>query len=122
MTAHPEKEAEYNRTRYSKNRQRYIDASKAWHLNNPEASRRIKRSVQATYRARKLNQFIEDVDSQIVYDMHGGMCGICKDFIEGDFHVDHVIPLSKGGMHGYINVQPAHPKCNLRKHNHYHVH
>jgi 5-methylcytosine-specific restriction endonuclease McrA len=47
--------------------------------------------------------------------MHGGMCGICKQFIEGKFHVDHVIPLSKGGMHGYVNVQPAHPVCNQRK-------
>lgn len=32
-----------------------------------------------------------------------------------DFHVDHVVPLSKGGMHGYTNVQPAHPRCNMRK-------
>jgi 5-methylcytosine-specific restriction endonuclease McrA len=47
--------------------------------------------------------------------MNGGMCGICEGFIEGEFHVDHVIPLSKGGMHGYINVQPAHPRCNVRK-------
>lgn len=47
--------------------------------------------------------------------MHGGMCGICKGFIDGDFHVDHRIPLSKGGMHGYANCQPAHPKCNLSK-------
>ena len=66
-------------------------------------------------RARELGQFIEDVDPQIVYEMHGGRCGICGEFIEGDFHVDHVIPLAKGGMHGYINVQPAHPKCNLSK-------
>jgi 5-methylcytosine-specific restriction endonuclease McrA len=69
----------------------------------------------ATRRARKLNQFIEEVDPQTVYAMHGGMCGICEQFIVGDFHVDHVVPLSKGGMHGYINVQPAHPICNRRK-------
>jgi 5-methylcytosine-specific restriction endonuclease McrA len=52
----------------------------------------------------------------VVYEMHGGMCGICKDFVSQDnFHVDHVKPLSKGGVHGYINVQPAHPLCNLEK-------
>lgn len=71
----------------------------------------------ATRKARKLGQLIEEVDPRIVYQMHGGMCGICKEFIEGDFHVDHVIPLSKGGMHGYVNVQPAHPKCNFSKGN-----
>jgi 5-methylcytosine-specific restriction endonuclease McrA len=44
-----------------------------------------------------------------------GRCGICGEFIEGDFHVDHVLPLSQGGLHGYINVQPAHPICNFIK-------
>ncbi len=79
--------------------------------------------------ARKLNQFIEDVDRDVLYEMHGGMCGICKRFIDRDsleareyqeknrhfFQIDHVIPLAKGGMHGYINTQPAHPRCNLKK-------
>lgn len=74
------------------------------------------RKTSATRRARKLDQFIEEVDPTIVYQMHGGMCSICKEFVaEDDFHVDHVIPLAKGGMHGYINVQPAHSKCNLQK-------
>lgn len=62
-------------------------------------------------------QFIERVDRDIVYKMHGGCCGICHEFIGGDFHVDHVVPLSKGGKHGYVNVQPAHPLCNNRKYN-----
>jgi 5-methylcytosine-specific restriction endonuclease McrA len=67
-------------------------------------------------RAYKKNQFIEDVDPRVVYQMHGGMCGICEEFVtEDDFHVDHRIPLAKGGMHGYVNVQPAHPSCNLQK-------
>jgi 5-methylcytosine-specific restriction endonuclease McrA len=71
--------------------------------------------IEATRRARKLAAFIEEVDPAIVYEAHGGRCGICAEFIVGDFHVDHVIPLSRGGMHGYVNVQPAHPACNLSK-------
>lgn len=71
-------------------------------------------------RARKRNQFVEHVDPQVVYEINGGMCGICMEFIEDekDFHVDHVVPLSRGGLHGYINVQPAHPQCNWSKGNH----
>jgi hypothetical protein len=79
--------------------------------------------------ARKRNQFIEDVDRDLLYEMYGGMCGICKDFIDKNslealdfiaknkawFEIDHIIPLSRGGMHGYVNCQPAHPKCNTRK-------
>lgn len=74
-----------------------------------------RRMWEAARRARKLASFIEDVDPRVVYEMHGGVCGICHEFIEGDFHVDHVIPLARGGQHGYINVQPAHADCNLRK-------
>lgn len=58
---------------------------------------------------------MEHVDPRIVYQMHGGCCGICEQFIAGDFHVDHVVPLAAGGLHGYVNCQPAHPACNLRK-------
>lgn len=104
------------------------EATRAWRRRNPSyhakwrranrvAVRAEKRRSQATRRALRLGQFIESVDPSIVYRMHGGMCGICKEFITGDFHVDHVIPLSKGGPHGYVNTQPAHPLCNLKKGN-----
>lgn len=91
--------------------------TRQWEVENQDKNRQKKRRNQASRHARKLDQFIENVDPAIVYEMHGGRCGICKQFIEGDFHVDHVIPLSKGGMHGYINVQPAHPVCNISKGN-----
>jgi len=66
-------------------------------------------------RARILGAFIEDIDRNVVFRMHGGMCGICKEFINGEFEVDHVIPLARGGRHGYINVQPSHIPCNRTK-------
>jgi len=70
----------------------------------------------AIRRARQMGQFVEPVDPKIVYEMHGGMRGICEKFVDySEFEVDHVIPLSKGGMHGYVNVQPAHFKCNRSK-------
>ena len=114
---HPEKNSEYGKQAYIRHPNRYKYNTRRWKLNHPEHHRRLKRVAEGARRAHKLNQFIEDVDPQVVYEMHGGMCGVCKQFIEDDFHVDHVIPLSKGGMHGYVNVQPAHPSCNLRKGN-----
>lgn len=63
-------------------------------------------------------QFVERVDRDAVYVMHGGCCGICREFVAADeFEVDHRVPLSRGGAHGYVNVQPAHPDCNRRKYN-----
>jgi 5-methylcytosine-specific restriction endonuclease McrA len=76
----------------------------------------LKRKNVATRRARKRKQFVEHVDPRIVYQMHGGCCGICKEFVaEGDFQVDHVIPIARGGLHGYVNAQPSHALCNKRK-------
>jgi 5-methylcytosine-specific restriction endonuclease McrA len=96
-------------------RARNTAKSAQWVKDHPEQARRLFRQGAQVRRARKLNQFIEQVDPETVYEMHGGRCGICGEFIQGDFHVDHVIPLSKGGEHGYVNCQPAHPKCNLSK-------
>jgi hypothetical protein len=35
-----------------------------------------------------------------------------------DLHIEHVIPISKGGVHGLRNIIPACPRCNFSKSNH----
>ncbi len=89
----------------------YAQAYKA----TPRGSAAIRRGWEKR-RARREAGFLEHIDPRIVYQMHGGCCGICKEFVaEDEFHVDHVMPLARGGLHGYVNVQPAHPDCNKRK-------
>lgn len=34
---------------------------------------------------------------------------------EFGLHIDHVIPLVKGGSHTLENVRPSHAICNLKK-------
>ena len=87
----------------------------AWQKANPERTRQLRRKSEATRRARKLGQFVEVVDSDVGLRAHDRICGNCNEKIEGQFHVDHIVPLSKGGLHSYANVQPAHPLCNIRK-------
>lgn len=51
---------------------------------------------------------------------YGGKCGICGQHLPENkslIHVDHIIPVSKGGADDYENLQPAHAVCNLRKGN-----
>lgn len=113
LGAHPEvKSAGDRRYRLSHPEVFRRSAAKFRQTDHGKAMHRLTESAR---RARKLHQFIEDVDPRVVYRMYGGMCGICGEFIDGDFHVDHRVPLALGGMHGYINVQPAHPRCNLSK-------
>jgi 5-methylcytosine-specific restriction endonuclease McrA len=100
--------------RHNRNQKRYHER----HKDRPEyveKRRKLDRTTTAGRRARKRDQFLEKVDAVTVYEMHGGRCGICGEFIDGAFHVDHIRPLSNGGLHAYINVQPAHALCNMRK-------
>lgn len=109
------REAEWNSAKYEADPEYFKNNAKKWRTENLDRAREIGRMSESARRARKLGQFIEDVDPAVVFKMHGGMCGVCEEFIIGKFHVDHRIPLVKGGMHGYINTQPAHPFCNLSK-------
>ncbi len=57
------------------------------------------------------------------------LCGLGIDFLatrkcgnegwESGFHVDHLIPLSKGGSDTLENVRPSHAVCNLQKASNY---
>lgn len=44
------------------------------------------------------------------------LCVYCKKNIKNKFHVDHIIPISRGGVHDDTNIQLLCPSCNLRKH------
>ena len=72
-----------------------------------------RRHVRATNLRKFLPQLI---------DRQNGICGICSHplppFTTGrknQFHVDHIVPISKGGSNDLSNLQAAHEYCNLRK-------
>jgi 5-methylcytosine-specific restriction endonuclease McrA len=63
-------------------------------------------------------------------DAYGLLCNICKEPInfvaprkvgklgwERGLHIDHVVPLSKGGSDTLANIRPTHGLCNLQKSN-----
>lgn len=87
-----------------------------WRKNNPEKTRAIARVKEKRRRARKLGQFVENVDHRVVLERSAALCGICGDPVDpADFHVDHIIPLSRGGEDSYANCHAAHPECNVAK-------
>jgi 5-methylcytosine-specific restriction endonuclease McrA len=93
-----------------------VDRVREWRERNPERRRLRARRNQLTRRARQHDAFIEDIDGIILYERDMGICGICKTVVNFTaFHIDHVVPLSKGGLHKYENVQIAHPLCNIKK-------
>jgi len=46
-----------------------------------------------------------------------GSCAICKTKLKAGYHIDHIMPLAKGGAHVLQNLQLTCPFCNLQKNN-----
>ena len=100
--------------------------NKEYHQNNPHKTREKDRKRRALKRANIHKPYTEDQ----VLETYGTTCHICKEDIdlsasrssgapgwEQGLHIDHVIPLSKGGPDSLNNVKPAHGSCNLQKNN-----
>lgn len=66
-------------------------------------------------RALKNQAKVEKVERSKVYERDNGVCHICKKVVGKIWHLDHIIPLSKGGEHSYRNVAVSHAFCNLSK-------
>jgi len=68
------------------------------------------------YRSRLRGQFIEAVDTQLIYERDRGRCHICGKHVKrADASMDHLKPISLGGVHAPWNVSLAHLECNLRR-------
>lgn len=81
---------------------------------NKERSRAKKRNREALKRAAEGTHTDADVRAQ--YKRQHGKCYYCQTKVGNIYHVDHVIPLSRGGSNGPDNLVIACPKCNRSKH------
>jgi len=131
--ANPDKYRESSRTRTERyrdqNREACLARTRQW--NNVNAERKAELYAawyadnrnrvydnNAKRRALEMEAFVEFVDRQIVYERDEGICGICGKHVDHDkFEVDHIVALTKGGLHCYENVQVSHSRCNRRKYN-----
>lgn len=79
-------------------------------------------------RAKKLNNGGDSYTRKDVLDKYGTNCMICSlpinlkvsgkpgsDGWEFGLHIDHVVPIFKGGPDSLNNVRPTHGKCNLKR-------
>lgn len=91
--------AEYNR--------RWAEANRAKRRANDARRRAAKRGADGVLTAENILQMLVD---------QGGLCAYCEAPLEGTFHADHMIPLSRGGTHDWSNVAITCPTCNVTKH------
>ncbi len=125
---HREQYREYQRQWYWRNPERGRKSAKKWRQNNPE-KRRVtirrwheqnpERNRFYAHRriARKNNAIgshtVDDIKQQ--YKKQEGKCYWCNTAVADTYHIDHVIPLSRGGSNSPDNLVISCPTCNLSK-------
>jgi 5-methylcytosine-specific restriction endonuclease McrA len=93
--------------------------ARQWRSRNPDKVR----EHNATRRARLRAVVAESFDPYEVFERDDWICGLCDGPIDPSAaypdpmspSLDHVVPVSRGGVHSRANCQAAHLVCNIRK-------
>jgi 5-methylcytosine-specific restriction endonuclease McrA len=103
---HKDKHRANTKNWHDKNKARVSYNRRRWKIDNPEKLKRykLKRNVSE----------IRD-KSEIINNIKKTHCYWCGIKLKSDFHLDHVVPLSKGGSHTAYNLVAACSACNLSK-------
>lgn len=109
-----DEEKEYARIRRINNEEHYKQRLRGWRQNNKEACIAYNRNRRARLIKAEGAHTIEDIKT--LFDQQKGVCLICGcDLRVHGQHVDHMVPLVKGGSNSPDNLQLLCPKCNTSK-------
>ena len=104
---------EQARRRYASDPERFREQSRQWRKANPgqmNDQRRRRRAMQ------KGAAVVETIKLDVLFERDGRRCHLCrKKMLRKHASVDHLIPLSQGGDHSWVNVALAHHSCNARR-------
>ena len=95
--------------------QQLLKRNIAWRKRNQEKVR----TYDARYRAQRisLGPIRKGIIAQLLIAQNH-TCRLCPaDLLNSGYHLDHIIPLSKGGGNDAQNLNLLCPRCNLVKHN-----
>lgn len=105
------KHKEYTKKWYQQNKEKHRQLSNKWRMENKEQFNIIVRRYQHKKRSVKFN-FTEN-DWNVALNHFGNKCAYCGK--NGKLQKEHVIPVSKNGPFIPSNVIPACASCNVSK-------
>lgn len=122
QTDRKKKQRDYDK----KNRKSRDKVNKEWKLKNPEKvaeyekTCRKRTNIKIRLRSRARRYKIKDgkvtqEDIRDLFKLQNNTCPYCPKDISKEYNIDHILPLSRGGLHEKANIQLTCPKCNLSK-------
>lgn len=116
--------------RYIENRQRVLEAAAIYRKANAEKIKEYHRQRQkanpesSRASSRRRRAFLKGcdgphhtvADAKALFTQQQGRCAYCLLDLDGSYHLDHVVPLARGGNNSKENIALACPACNMAKH------
>jgi len=110
--AHGEEQRTASRAHYMAHRGEYQARAANWLAAHPGQ----RREFVHRRRARLRSQFAARVDIMAIYERDKGYCHICgKKVKRSAASMDHLLPISRGGVHAPWNVALSRRHCNTRR-------
>jgi 5-methylcytosine-specific restriction endonuclease McrA len=110
---------QWTRDYHAANSAKRVIQATQWRKDNPEANALIKANAQRRRSARKRGAQLFKVSggdfAKCLRRFHH-RCAYCSADIRAGYQFDHVMPVSRGGVHGIGNLVPCCGPCNVRKH------
>lgn len=108
----PEYAREAYKKWYAKNKEKAREKERKWRAGNQEAAKAI--SLNRVSRKRSAEGFFSKNDIKNILKRQNNKCSFCNiELLK--YHVDHIIPLAKGGSNWPENLQIMCPSCNCSK-------
>lgn len=87
-----------------------LEGARAWRKRNPDKVREFCRRRRGRLLGRLERGTIPRIRA-----LQRNKCAICRRVLPKGYHVDHIVPIAKGGLHQAANIQLLCPTCNMRK-------
>lgn len=111
--ANREKALAAGRKRYERNKEQINARNREWKVANKELV--VEQSARRRWLKREGAEKISRAQLLALLKGQQGRCAYCERVLNEGKHLDHRIPLTRGGTHTLDNVVWSCPSCNLRK-------
>lgn len=95
------------------NPERMRERTRQWAKDNPEKVRVRSSNRRALERSTR-GELTGEVVQQM-YEDQQGLCAYCEAPLFSRYHIEHMTPISRGGVNDWSNVAIACPECNQAK-------